>query len=69
MLAVVAYPIFFCSNGRNERGKEMLNLVKDLLEITPTISSVIDIFVVYFCSMFKILISWIAYFRVTDVHL
>ncbi|KAG6428224.1 hypothetical protein SASPL_112475 [Salvia splendens] len=24
---------------RNERGKEMLNLVKDLLEITPTISS------------------------------
>lgn len=30
--------IDFC--GRNERGKEMLNLVKNLLEVTPTITSV-----------------------------
>ncbi|KAK9288698.1 hypothetical protein L1049_017161 [Liquidambar formosana] len=34
---------FFCSsppsNGRNERGREMLSLVENLLEITPTISS------------------------------
>ena len=27
-------------NGRNERGREMLDLVKDLLEVTPTISRV-----------------------------
>lgn len=31
---------FPLSIGRNERGREMLNLVKNLLEITPTISGV-----------------------------
>lgn len=31
----------FCSwNNRNERGREMMSLVKNLLEITPTVNSV-----------------------------
>lgn len=37
---ILQYYLFATSsaNGRNERGKEMLSLVKDLLEITPTVS-------------------------------
>ena len=36
------FALFFSHwNDRNERGREMLNLVKDLLEITSTTSSVI----------------------------
>ena len=30
-------------NGRNERGREMFSLVENLLEITPTTSTVCDI--------------------------
>ena len=32
--------LFKIFNGRNERGREMLSLVENLLEITSTISSV-----------------------------
>lgn len=37
---LVLYMILFAIYYRNERGREMLNLVKNLIEITPTMSSV-----------------------------
>lgn len=62
--------LFIPSKHRNERGKEMLSLVEHLLEVTPTISSVI-----HDASSSKVAqtvysnVNKLNYFRVTGGHL